>query len=617
MRCVFLLLALGLSASADVLALRVSRSFPIVGQAIDLNVRGLDGAALPEGAGVLFRVRPEAGGAEWTRETLVSEGRASVRWAPTETGPYRVVAEVAGEALEPVSVFAASRRLHFSYWACPLEQRFATAVMENDPAPERAELRLDRGVLPLQWKPGAIPGHELPEEWVADYTNLLPSRVGATIDEFWGSGEPPHLDEPACLGLIGARDRMPDIFLAPYCMSVGRGTVRRAFAQSDLLQLELYRRDYRSYGSFGDALAQFARAGLADRTIPILAAGPGNAIWATTEEEVARQIQSVRWQSPETPGVGFFPEFFPGLAEAADRAIAEWFLGPVVQLRGETVRNVGETVARDVRVAQEGGTEKLIARLEPWAWAKVPEARAVLPGEGYRVLEEPKLTGLAPEASLVASLSEAADAAAAIDLSALTVETAVSDDPDISGQPASATEPLPRPAGEGSLTLSFELTLTHCYFYGSIGVSLRGEGPGGLEVSLGHNDHDADISPREAHVEFVARNAEGLPVADVCPVGLRVGASYRIVVARDGASRVRFGVFELTEGAARPIWAVEHAHAGAIPVDRVRLDVRPWLGSALEPTAEGVHLRGVSGGEKPSPYVLEGTLRDLRVGASR
>ena len=50
---------------------------------------------------------------------------------------------------------------------------------------------------------------------------------------------------------------------------------------------------------------------------------------------------------------------------------------------------------------------------------------------------------------------------------------------------------------------------------------------------------------------------------------------------------------------------------------QLRFEVRPWSGSEVRHEAGAWHLRGVSGGPDPSPYVLESRLSELRLHTSR
>jgi len=593
--------------------LRVERALPVVGQPITLQVR--PGAEpLPEGAVAEFAVRDGAG----ARTPITSDGALSARWAPTAPGPYEVTANIAGQALTPVSVFAVQRPLHFSYWECPPTQRYVTAVMENTPEDARAQQWLDRGVLPLQWKPGAIEGHTQPEEWAQDYTTLLPGRAGITIDEFWGAGAPPHRDEAACEGLLLARRSAPGVFQAPYCLTVERDKVREAFGQADLVQVELYRRDFRGYEGIASAMRRFADAGLADRAIPILAAGPGHVLWITTERELRQQVAFVRWSTPDAPGVGFFPGFYPGLAEAADRAIYDYFLAPALLLRDGWLRNIGQVTATGVRVALPDGAEKEVGTLFAGQRVAVEEGARCVPSPEYTVIEwTAPATWPAPDAASADAQREfetavlGAGQTVGIAPDALSLTRATSDEADVNGQVSGATVELGRTMSGQPIGLSVPVTLRRTGYYGIAGCWLKGAGEGRLGFSISRGDHDRDLPGTNPRADFEAWSDAKTPVADTCPIGLEPGIAYRLFVGHDGKSTARMSLWGPGDGL---LWASGPIPlAGPITVDTLQFEVKPFDGSDIRAEPDGLLLRGVSGGEKPSPYVIEALVSGITV----
>jgi len=593
--------------------LRIERALPVVGQPITLQVRpGTE--PLAEGTVAEFVVRDGSG----AQTPVANDGALSARWAPTAPGPYEVIASIAGQALAPVSVFAVQRPLFFSYWECPPTQRYVTAVMENTPEDARAQQWLDRGVLPLQWKPGAIEGHTKPEEWADDYTNVLPGRAGITIDEFWGAGAPPHRDEAASEGLLMARRRAPGIFQAPYCLTVERDKVREAFGQADLLQVELYRRDFRGYEGMENALRRFADAGLGDRAIPILAAGPGNALWITTERELREQVAFVRWAVPDAPGVGFFPGFYPGLAEAADRAIYDYFLRPALLVRDGWLRNIGQLTATRVRVTLPDGTEKEIGTLFSGQRVAVGDGARCVPGADYTVVEwAPPTSRPSPDAAATAEQRafEAAVLGAAPKMAiapdALSLTRATSDEADVNGQISGATVALGRALSGQPIGLSVSMMLRRTGYYGIAGCWLQGAGGGRLGFSISRGDHDRDLPGTNPRAEFAVWSDAKTPVADTCPLGLEPGVAYRLFVGHDGASTARMALWGPGDAL---LWTSGPIPlAGPIRVDTLQFEVKPFDGSDVRLEPEGLLLRGVSGGEKPSPYVIEALLSGITV----
>jgi len=603
-------------------SLRVERSLPVVGKPCRLSVRSA--APLSDGAQVTFRVEALQGEVEpWTRAVEATAGIAETVWAPATPGAYRVTARVDGEDLTPAEVFATETPLHFNCWGAPPEQRYLTSVLTDGAQRDLVEHWLDRGVLPLGWGSGALDYYDRVEQWLEEYRRLPPGLSGLMIDECWGAGAPPHRDELAAEALLRFRAERPDLFQAIYCITVGREKMRDLLAQADLVLVELYRADFRSYPDLSSALQPFVETGLADHTIPVLGVGPSGdtSTWITTEAELRSQIAWIRATTPECPGVGIFPGLSAGLSEAFDRAVYDYYLGPALLHRNGLVRNIGQLAAEDVRLTLPDGAAGTIERIWPGGQAAMPEGARLTPGEGYTVVE-----ALAPSADDRPSPEAAEEARAffaaisarsapAVALETLVVTRAESEKPEENGQVKGAEAPLAAPS-TGPVCLRFRLTPRQAHFYGAVGVWLVGEeGKSRLGVRFSRMDYDRDLPDATVRSNFLVRSDAEIPVAACSVPGLTVGETYEVLAGWDGRDTVRFALISETgemlwESAALPF-------AGPLSLDRLALDVTPFLTSDIRTEGDTLIARGVSGGPVPSPYVLDAEIRDLELAQPR
>ena len=591
--------------------LRVGAAMPVLGQAVALSIRPAADEPLPDGAAVQFRVAAEGAAAEWRADTTVREWSAATEWTPEAAGPYTVSAQLGGRALPPVNVLVVHRPLHFNYWGCAPTQRYVTSVMENSEDPAPAEAWLDRGVKPLGWQGGQCDRERFskPEQWAEMWTATAPGRVGIMIDEFSGGDD---VDQVMGDALLLARQRRPQLFLAPYCGVVSGERMIAGFRQSDLVLVETYRYDWRGYPAIAEQLGTAVQAGLADRAIAVL----GLAEWATTERELRDQFAYVRTTLPGMPGVGFFPKCSPERAEEVDRAIYDYFLGPALLLKDGELRNIGQLPAKGVGIADAAGAETRIAELRADERRPAEPGTRVLPGKGYTVVDyvpPPERPAPTEAEAAAARTSEEAAMAGAISLplaaDRLALERAESENADVNGQVSAATVPLPAATGRAA-ALAFEVELTRGWFYGTVSVSLAG-GKARLGVSFSHGDNDRDLDARCPRAAFLVQADDGTMVRSTCPPGLQPGTRYHVFVGWDGAQTARMSI---TDADGKMVWeSGELPFTGPLTADRLRLEVTPFQGSDIAAQPDGsLLLRGVSGGPKPSPYVLEALVREVR-----
>lgn len=599
------MLASVLTEAAHGQRLRVERAMPVVGRPVRLEAR----SAGPEGAGATFRVADAAGTLVWEAESAVRGGSASASWTPLAAGPYTVTATVGETALDAVEVFSVNRELHFNYWACPLTQRYVTSVMENGADASVADLWLDRGVLPLVWRGGHC-DFELrrtAEAFAEAWAPLPPGRAGIMIDEF-GAGGPE--DEILARALLLLREMAPSVFQAPYCVAVSGELMSAAFRQADLALLETYCYDWRGYEGITSRVGSAVAAGAGDHAIAVLGLQP----WATTERELRAQVAFARTTFPDMPGIGFFPDVPPHLSEAVDRAVYDYFLGPALLLGDGRVRNIGQLRADGVRVSVEDGAELYLGDLPPGAAVEVPGAVAIVPDAGYTViLHRDPTTQPLPTAESVAEVRALErELLGGIEPIALARETlelrfAESDNPDVDGQVQGAELDLGLDAG-GPAALSFDIEFERAYFYGNITVALEGEGR--LGVSFNHGDHDRDLPPDQPRAVFFSDGPDRVHVRATCPVGLRPAERYHVFAGiSDDTARM-----SIADEAGTMIWeSGPMLFPSSVRPATLRFEVTAFDGSAVAAEGDGsVRLRGVSGGPKPSPYVLEAVVSNIR-----
>lgn len=594
---------------------RVERNLPLVGRACRLSVRTPEPVA--EGVEVVYTVdalRDQA--PVWSRTVQAAGGQALVEWAPIAAGPYRISARIAGQDPTPAEVFATETPLHFNCWGAPPTQRYITSLLVDGTKTDLVEHWLDRGVLPLGWGSGGLDYYDRVEQWLEEYGKLAPGLAGLMIDEFWGGGAPPHHDELGAEALLQFRALRPDLLQAIYCLTVAREKMRTLFAQADLVLVELYRADFRSYEGLSQALRPFVEAGLVDHAIPVLGVGASGdtTTWITTEAELRRQIAYIRGTVPDSPGVGIFPVLGPELSEAFDRAVYDYYLGPAVLVRDGFARNIGQLPAEGVRLALADGTEQTIERIWPGGRVTVPEGSRALASEGYTVVEyrKPGLsdrpTPEAAEAARAFFASLAGRVTAVANLDSLALTRAESDKPEVNGQVSGASLVLAEPS-TGAACLRFTLTPRQAHYYGAVGVWLTGQDKARLGVRFSRMDHDGDLAPATVRANFLVCSDSAVPVADCSVPGLTVGETYEVLAGWDGQATVRFA---LVSSAGEMLWeSGPLPFAGPLSLDRLQLDVTPFETSDIRVEDGVLVARGVSGGPLPSPYVLEAEIRDL------
>ena len=653
-RTTLLLLALAISGRAFQAAsaatdadfsVGVEQALPVVGQPCQLWLARDQAAAAPkpDGIAVTFRVVHGDNRANPIDLPATVDQRqdvlARVEWTPQQTGPVNISARVTlrdsdTSPLEvaPQNIFVTSRRLFFNYWQCPPEQRFVTSVMDNSETTEAAIRWKRRGVRPLGWQGGQwhwVRGYGSPEKMAKLWSKMPPERVGIVIDEFGGGDE---IDQQLGAALRLTRQQMPQMFLAPYCLSVTGEQMINGCRVADLVLVETYTPDWRWDGFITGRWQTAAKAGLGTKSIAVLGLGSQ---WIGTERELRRVFRMVRTTCPTMPGLGFFADVPPRLRGAVDSAIEDYFLRPVVITRVEkgtfTIRNIGETPATDVEVTfvdQEGQTvapSKRVTRLKPWMTISgdlppgASAATITAATDRYTALayppplQQPELNQKQQHASLqfrertmAGTVSDALQQAAAMTV----VRTDTSDaDPNNHHNVRSASIPIPASQGQ-AIALSFDIRPNRCWFYGHNRVSLVGDGE--LTLTWARQDHDAGIAGNQARPELVFKGQDGYVVRAVSTLGFRENETCHVMLAYDGSETVRAIV---TGRNNQVLWDSGPLPAqGGFRCDRLRFDVNPFPRSEIRYAAarSEIVLRG-GGGGADSPYWLESTLANLRL----
>lgn len=630
---------------ADRLMVCVEHSMPVAGQPCRLWLGREDSleAPGPKDVTVTFHVAHGLGGSERIDlQALTSSGDAhkSARWTPQRTGSCRITATVRGPKgnglkqvkVSPVQVHVTSRRLHFNYWQARPEQRFVTSVMDNSETTEAAIRWKRRGVMPLGYKSGQwhwAHGYDSPEKMTTLWKDLPAQRAGIVIDEFGGGDE---VDQQLGEALLLTRRQRPEMFIAPYCLSVSGPKMIEGYRQSNLILVETYTSDWRWDGTITGRWKTAVDAGLKDKSIAVLGLGSQ---WIGTERELRRVFRMVRATCPHMPGVGFFPDVPPRLMKAVDSAIEDYFLRPVIEARVDkgrfTVRNIGESAATNIELrflndeGQRVAADRVITELNPWAELsdKLPSEAAtvaITPApDRYTVLsyvpplEEPDQDDAQQRAFL--KFRNRVLSGPTINLLARADERTVvrtdesSDDPNRRNNIRSASIPIRSNNGQ-AVALSFDVRPNRCWFYGHNSISLVGDGE--LTLTWARQDHDAGLEGNQPRPALIFKGKDGYVVRDVPTMGFSEDKTWHVLLAYDGRDAVRTIVTDEQDAV---LWDSGPVPAtGGFRCSQVRFDVNPFPRSAIsvDPDKRQVVLRG-GGGGADSPYWLESTLSNLRL----
>lgn len=615
----------------------VEHALPVAGEPCRLWLAS-EGSLVPpraEDVTATFHVvqGPGAGNRIDLPATVASrDDTGSAHWTPQQTGPFQITATVrkrqAGNPewfkVLPAKVRVTSRRMHFNYWQARPEQRFVTSVMDNSETNDTAVRWKQRGVMPLGYKSGQwhwAHGYDSTEKMTKLWAELPERRAGIVIDEFGGGDE---IDQQLGEALLLTRKHRPQMFMAPYCLSVSGPKMIEGCRQANLILVETYTPDWRWDGFITGRWKTAAGAGLKEKSIAVLGLGSQ---WIGTERELRRVCRMIRATCPEMPGIGFFPDVPPRLMKAVDSAIEDYFLRPVIEARIDgnrySVRNIGETSAVDVEVRFLDGHGESVSkgRTIPYlkSWSDLREdlpsgavsAEIVTVPDRYTALAyTPPLEQPKPDADQQRASQEFRTRALSGNASnPLREHKACSVIRDDNNNVRSTCIPI-RASGGKAVALSFDVRPDRCWFYGHNSVSLIGDGE--LTLTWSRQDHDAGLEGNQPRPALIFKGKDRYVVRDVPVMGFRENQAFHVLLAYNGRDAVRAVVTDMEN---RVLWDSGPLPAsGGFHCNALRFDVNSFARSTISVDAENseVLLRG-GGGDGDSPYWLESTLSKLRL----
>ncbi|MBI3923808.1 MAG: hypothetical protein HY318_20470 [Armatimonadetes bacterium] len=625
----------GLDSSS--IRVSISRSFLVRGQPIRLTATRVGAAAHSAGpATVSFMARlPNRKEVRIGQVKSAGSGPVSINWTPRELGWHGLWCEADFRGLTINSLgfpaFVAPHPLHFNYWGCSPKQLCVTSILAPKDESNEAASWASRGVQLFRWKwgNGIAKEWQTPEKYAEDWQKIGPYQSGIMIDEFGGGDE---IDQRMGRALVLTRTQSPNLFLAPYCLRVAGDDMVAGFKAADLVLVECYVGDWRSYRAFDDRFGSTRPAGLSSKSLVALGVGGG---WITTEKELRQQVAYLRSVYPEMPGIAFFPVVPNRLTNAVDRVIEDYYLNPALQLtidaegRQAQIRNIGCLTARGVMVllaSPDGKSQRrFIKTIQPDQSARlaVPEgatAQIEAAPERYTVVEyrsplqeSPPLGTVQAEAAKYRDRFKNGEAAQPLATNPK-VEVSLSkpEKPESKSSVESATIEIPPSRGR-SVAISFDVELGRVWFYGTVGVKLVGE-----DSSLGfewcHHEPDTDVHPDVPRASFTWAGPRKDSLHETIPPAMGPERKFRFFAAYDGGTRSVRGMLLRSDGSL--MWDTGNLPTGSsFQCDRLKVDVTPFEGSEIryDPTPRRLFLRGVSGGPLPSPYVNESWISNLEI----
>ena len=325
----------------------------------------------------------------------------SIRWVPTATDPHTIEVSVAGRGFAEASrteiIPVVNRRLYLC------------RSHPHDNGPQFANLYTNigggfefllakiRGRLGLHYGRGVAGGvanvgtDEFEKRWLARTGGAY--RDGMLMDE-WGH---PLFWPEACEAMRRVCKRRGNRMVVPWLIGDCDDTVAEAFRDTSLILSETYL-NWQGQGGAGHhtyrrVLDQRIGSARDHRLLDKWIIAPGLFVnetsWATTLEDVEREVQYLRMCGPEMPGVCFYgsSSWVPGgISTQVDTLYYRYFIAPVVtpdapgSVAGDkmhtTVRNIGGMTARGVIVVALSGDLSEVGR------SRIPMLR---PGQQERV----------------------------------------------------------------------------------------------------------------------------------------------------------------------------------------------------------------------------------------
>ncbi len=199
---------------------------------------------------------------------------------------------------------------------------------------------------------------------VEDRVRYWHSRGNAIIiDELSNWGKPKGT--AVCDAIIAFKKQYPEAWVGVWTAIHPLKIYYPALRKADMVFPEMYYLHSGQYGNSDWGRREFQQAGLANKTIAVLAmdsrrgkdkGGRKCPRWAPTKEEIENQIRSLRLAWPEMKGISLYLTFAneKQILEA-DELIYKYYIKPVIMLRRDAnrqicVTNVGAMDAHNVRV---------------------------------------------------------------------------------------------------------------------------------------------------------------------------------------------------------------------------------------------------------------------------
>ena len=212
------------------------------------------------------------------------------------------------------------------------------------------------GLLPVRWFPGPQSEAGFPDghAFIDRYVNAAknPLAMAIMVDEWQSVTDVPgattlHVDNPygitgSIQGMIEAKKADPGFFITVAWR--GEDNIKPACDAHavDLLMIEAYSHISAAYptawatgGNLGGTFSKIGLArsmGMGDRTIVWLGSflapheyHPGHEL---TVENFEEQVKAIREFAPEGPGLGFYANSNPELADACDAIVSKYFVEP-------------------------------------------------------------------------------------------------------------------------------------------------------------------------------------------------------------------------------------------------------------------------------------------------
>ena len=556
--------------------------------------------------------------ARLTDAALADGPSYDLSWTPTDLGRRELVvtAELEGWDLGSSGswrVAVTPQLLQVHHWAAqPDTHHWVTALLAPSSIGGSAEEDLawqDRGALPLAWKGDDAASTDGAEAYADSLTSLDESVRGFLIDEMFNGTAGDQVVGEA-LGL--ARSAHPELFIAAYSQGASGTAMIDGLAASDLVMVEAYPPDFRSYEGYGERLAQVQAAGLGDRAVPAL-----SLYQATNVAELRQQVSWFRNQFPDSPGIAIFGGAPSAALDAAlDEVVEEAFLAPALTLvvagTTATVRNIGGEDAEDVKISfldADGAVVDLVdlgtllaGGIDAAASLSNFEEVSLSAADGVSLLTWTDPRERVPDAAAAQTWWEGlvADATEEAVLDGRPTLTEVRS----AGSLTQATLPL---NGTSSFAVEATFTLVDARIYGEAGLGLSSE-QGSLILSLYHGESDGDLASDATRATLTWTAADGTQVWALIPVGLSPG-SYTFRLAIDGGT-VRALILDASGGLVGDTGALDFD--GSFTPDTVVFDVRDSSASSVSwdgAGAERLRLYGAANGS----YFVDAWVSALRV----